>query len=126
VRLLALAIPAGGLAADALARVDWRTMIHATGIQPSGWVWQRNTHLFMLDRNDFGQWTVAELEFLRDRGYYVELRRSYFDWPREAVGVMLSRLLSLGDQEALTASASLDAWCTTSFAIETADPSFAG
>jgi len=124
--LLALAIPAAGLAPNALARVDWRAMIQSTGIQPSGWVWQRNTHLFVLDRNDFGQWTVAELEFLRDGGYYIELRRCYYDWPREAIGAMLSRLLSLGDREALTAAASLDAWCSVTFAAEAADPSFAG
>lgn len=101
-------------------------MIHSTGVQPRGWVWQRSTHLFMLDRNDFGQWAVVELEFLRDRGYYIELRRCSYDWPREAVGAMLSRLLSLGDREALTASASLDAWCAAAFAAEVADSSFAG
>lgn len=126
VRLLALAIPAGGLAPDAMTRLDWRAMIHSTGIQPKGWVWQQNTHLFMLDRSPFGQWVVAEMEFLRDRGYYVELRRCYYDWPREAIGAMLSRLLSLGDREALRASAALDAWTAVAFAPEVADPLFAG
>lgn len=126
VRLLALAIPAGGLAPDAMARVDWRAMIQATGIQPKGWVWQQNTHLFMLERNEFGQWVVAELEFLRDRGYYIELRRCSYDWPREATGAMLSRLLSLGDREAFEASVALDAWCAVTFAAEVSDPLFAG
>jgi hypothetical protein len=125
VRLLALAIPAGGLAPDALTRVDWRAMLHSTGIQPSGWVWQRSTHLLMLDRAN-GEWVVAELEFVRERGYYVEQRRCTYNWPREAVGAALSRLLALGRSEALAASASLDAWCATMFAPDTADPSFAG
>jgi hypothetical protein len=126
VRVLALAIPAGGLASDALARVDWRAMIQSTGIQPVGWVWQRGTRLFVLDRNEFGQWAVAELEFRRQRGYYIEQRRCSYDWPREAVGAMLGRLLALGDGETLTASASLDAWCATVFAPEAADSAFAG
>ncbi|MGH2551366.1 MAG: hypothetical protein ACRDHN_18415 [Thermomicrobiales bacterium] len=124
--MLALAIPAGGLAPDAMARIDWRAMIQATGIQPTGWVWQHNTHLFMLERNESGQWVVAELEFLRDRGYYIELRRCSYDWPREATGAMLSRLLSLGDCEAFEASVALDAWCTVTFAVEVSDPMFAG
>jgi hypothetical protein len=124
--VLALAIPAGGLAPDALGRLDWRTMIQATGLYPTHWVWQRKTHLFMLDRDACGQWVVAELEFLREQGYYIELRRCVYEWPREAMGAMLSRLLSLGDHEALVASASLDAWCAVVFAPESADPMFAG
>ena len=69
-------------------------MIHATGIQPRGWVWQYRTHLFVLDRGQFGGWEVAEVEFLRDGGYYAELRRCSYEWPREAVGAMLGRLLA--------------------------------
>jgi hypothetical protein len=121
-----MAVPTSGLAPDALARLDWRTMLQATGVQPKHWVWQRKTHLFVLDRNELGQWVVAELEFLRDEGYYLELRRCAYDWPREAIGAMLSRLLSLGDHEALVASASLDAWCAVVFAPEVSDPLYAG
>lgn len=126
VRLLALAIPDGGLAPEAMTRLDWRTMIQATGLQPAGWVWQHKTHLFMLDRTPLGQWAVAELEFLRDGGYYAEIRRCTYDWPREAIGAMLGRLLSLGECEALNAAASLDGWCSVAFAPEVLDPKFGG
>ena len=37
------------------------------------------------------RWTLAELEFDATSCTFVEQRRTYFEWPREAFGVLLSR-----------------------------------
>ncbi|MEJ7837975.1 MAG: hypothetical protein WKF81_04120 [Thermomicrobiales bacterium] len=42
-----------------------------------------------------GRWTLAELEFDADSCTFVEQRRTHYDWPREAFGVLLSRFTLL-------------------------------
>ena len=43
------------------------------------------------------QWLVAELAFKADGCIYTEVRRAAYDSQREAIGALLSRALSCGD-----------------------------
>lgn len=42
-----------------------------------------------------GRWTLAELEFDAISCAFVEQRRTHYEWPREAFGVLLSRFTLL-------------------------------
>ena len=63
---------------------------------PEPFAWQNGNQLLLMDVDSIG-WHFAELEFLPGECRYIELRRSSYDWPREAVGALLSRALASGD-----------------------------
>lgn len=63
--------------------------------------WQSGDQLLLLDV-DGPHWLVAELKFLPDECRYVEVRCISFDWPREAIGALLARALSNGDDALIT------------------------
>lgn len=115
VRILALAIPAIGLAPDALSRADLSTDRASAGRPARPWVWQHGTTLLLLEQQAQGDWLLSELIFNPVYGYYSESRRASFPWAREAVGAALSRALRLGGTPSLAAAAALDAWCTDTF-----------
>jgi hypothetical protein len=116
VRILALAIPAIGLAPDALSRADWDNEIARAETEPRAWAWQHGTTLIVLDQQADGSWLLAELGFNPTFGYYTEQRRASYPWPREAIGAALSRVLRMGSGPSLAAAATLDAWCVATFA----------
>src|SRR5688572_5114344 len=55
-------------------------------------VWQFERRLLLLDEEP-PLWVLAELEFDVEACRYVEVRRASYQWPREAVGALLSRSL---------------------------------
>jgi hypothetical protein len=60
--------------------------------EPAGipFVVQHERDLFFLTW-DSNRWTLAELEFDTESCTFVEQRRTQYEWPREAFGVLLSR-----------------------------------
>jgi hypothetical protein len=65
--------------------------------------------LLLLDEEPIG-WVVAELHFDTKRCRYVEVRRATYRWPREAVGVLLSRALPAGETAVARTSVDLFLW----------------
>lgn len=61
---------------------------------PVPFVVQHSRHLYFLTW-EMGRWTLAELEFDAISCTFVEQRRTHYDWPREAFGVLLSRFTLL-------------------------------
>jgi hypothetical protein len=76
---------------------------------PTPFVWQHGRRLLLLDDEQRG-WVVAELRFDVERCRYVEVRRAVYEWPREAVGAVLSRALASGLQAAEESATSLHNW----------------
>jgi hypothetical protein len=68
---------------------------------PQPFAWQNGNQLLLLD-HEGPHWLVAELEFLPEECRYVEIRCMSFDWPREAIGALLARALSSGDEALIT------------------------
>jgi hypothetical protein len=64
-----------------------RVAAEAAGIP---FVVQHERDLFFLTW-DSNRWTLAELEFDPETCTFVEQRRTQYEWPREAFGVLLSR-----------------------------------
>lgn len=52
---------------------------------------QDGPRMLMIGQTSVG-WTLAELEFDRERCTFLEVRQATYTWPREAFGVLLSRL----------------------------------
>lgn len=63
---------------------------HAHDAARIPFVLQYERKLFLLTW-ELTRWTLAELEFDAATCTFVEQRRSHFEWPREAFGVLLSR-----------------------------------
>lgn len=57
--------------------------------------WQHGARLYLLV-SEWSGWVLAELEFVPSECHYVEIRRTSYRWPREAVGALLSRALPAG------------------------------
>ena len=110
VRLMALAVPAPGLASDALARFEWTPRLGALESVLTPYVWQHGRALFLLDRTISAEWVVAEFRYDRLSGCYHERARMIYEWPREALGALLGRILIHGEAETLEAATTLDAW----------------
>lgn len=72
-------------------------------------VWQSGRRLLLLER-EHGFWVLAELEFEPEICRYTELRRSFYQWEREAVGALLSRAIRYGEDAASEAAELLDVW----------------
>lgn len=71
--------------------------------------WQHEQCLVMLDQQDRG-WTVAELRFEPDRLHYVEVRRAFYRWPREAMGAVIARGVQSGEASLAQLAKSVDSW----------------
>ncbi len=78
--------------------------------------WQHDQRLLLLDEEPIG-WVVAELQFDADRCRYVEVWRATYRWPREAVGVLLSRALPAGETAVARTSVDLYLWIAAHQAI---------
>jgi hypothetical protein len=83
---------------------------------PTPFVWQHGRRLLLLDDEQRG-WVVAEMRFDVERCRYVEVRRATYRWPREAVGVILSRALASGDAAAEDSARSLRRWLSRYYGI---------
>lgn len=71
--------------------------------------WQHEQVVLMLDQGERG-WTVAELRFEPDRLRYVEVRRSSYRWPREAMGAVIARGVRCGEASMAQLARAVDAW----------------
>ena len=71
--------------------------------------WQHEQYLLMLDQHDRG-WTVAELRFEPERLHYVEVRRAFYRWPREAMGAVIARGVRCGESSMERLAKSVDTW----------------
>ena len=72
-------------------------------------VWQSERRLLLLEREQ-GCWVLAELEFEPEICRYTELRRSVYQWEREALGALLSRAIRYGEDAAAEAAELLEVW----------------
>lgn len=63
---------------------------HAHDAARIPFVLQYERQLFLLTW-ELTRWTLAELEFDAATCTFVEQRRTHYEWPREAFGVLLSR-----------------------------------
>ncbi|HET8522372.1 MAG TPA: hypothetical protein VFL82_04005 [Thermomicrobiales bacterium] len=79
---------------------------------PIPFAWQQGRQLLLLDEEPDGLWVMAELWFDNERCRYVEGRRASYEWPREAIGALLCRVLPSGESTAAAAATSLSAWFT--------------
>ena len=73
--------------------------------------WQDGRRLWILD-NGSTNWVLAELLFEPRSCRYFEVRRSIYQWPREAAGVLLGRAIAGGQQRAEDAARGLSEWIT--------------
>jgi hypothetical protein len=71
--------------------------------------WQHEQFVLMLDQHERG-WTVAELRFEPDRLRYIEVRRSSYRWPREAMGAVIARSVRCGEASMAQLARAVDAW----------------
>lgn len=71
--------------------------------------WQHGQVLLMLDQQERG-WTVAELRFEPERLRYIEVRRAFYRWPREAMGAVIARGVRCGETSMDRLAKSVDAW----------------
>ena len=71
--------------------------------------WQHGSRLFLLEPGPIA-WVLAELRFDPVACHYVEVRRARYRWAREAMGVLLSRVLAEGSAIADRTDRELRAW----------------
>ncbi|MGH2617855.1 MAG: hypothetical protein ACRDJC_21710, partial [Thermomicrobiales bacterium] len=74
--------------------------------RPAPFAWQDGRRLWILD-GGLDDWVLAELIFEPRTCSYLEVRRSSYQWPREAVGAFLSRALVGGQRRAEDAARGL-------------------
>lgn len=82
-------------------------------------VFQHQHQLFLID-GGAGDWVLAELRFERFLCRYVEERRASYHWPREALSVLLSRMITGEPEDAELldrASASFADWLSGQFQL---------
>ena len=77
--------------------------------QQSPFAWQDGRRLWILDGGST-EWVLAELLFEPQSCRYLEVRRSIYQWPREAVGALLGRTFVAGQQGAEDAARGLSEW----------------
>lgn len=71
--------------------------------------WQHGARLYLLVSEGNG-WVLAELEFVPSACHYLEIRRTSYRWPREAVGALLSRALPAGEDTARQLMDDVNIW----------------
>lgn len=80
-------------------------------LAPQPFAWQNGNQLLLLDTEEC-QWLVAELEFDPAECIYFEVRRASYRSQREAIGALLSRALSNGDNALIDTVEQLDTYMT--------------
>jgi hypothetical protein len=67
---------------------------------------------------DTGGWVVAELQFEPDSCTFTLLRQAEYQWPREALGRLLSRMMAAqpGEEEIIRLSDAFAEWLAGQFA----------
>ena len=71
--------------------------------------WQDGRRLWILDGGST-TWVLAELLFEPRSCRYLEVRRSSYQWPREAAGALLGRTFAGGERRAEDAARGLSEW----------------
>lgn len=71
--------------------------------------WQDGRRLWILDGGSTN-WVLAELLFEPRSCRYLEVRRSIYEWPREAAGALLGRAFVGGQRRAEDAARGLAEW----------------
>ncbi len=87
---------------------------------PQPFAWQTDDQLLLLDV-DGPHWLVAELRFVPEECRYVEVRCVSYNWPREAIGALLARALSNGDDALITTVEQLHAYMDRYYGIRLMD-----
>ena len=77
----------------------------------SPFAWQDGRRLWILDGGSTN-WVLAELLFEPQSCRYLEVRRSNYQWPREAAGALLGRTFVGGQGRAEDAARGLSEWIT--------------
>lgn len=72
-------------------------------------VWQCGRRLLLLEWQ-FDYWVLAELDFDPRMCRYIEIRRAFYEWEREAMGALLSRTIACGEKATAEAAELLDIW----------------
>ncbi|MCC6315713.1 MAG: hypothetical protein IT337_17075 [Thermomicrobiales bacterium] len=76
---------------------------------PRPFHWQQGSTLWLLDWEP-GGWVLAELRFDERHCRYLETRRAYYRWQREAAGALLGRALAAGPAAIEAIAAGLAVW----------------
>ena len=84
---------------------------------PFPFAWQNANQLLLLDLAPEG-WVMAELVFEPESCRYAEVRRATYDWPREAIGALLSRSLSVSETALIDTTEHLDAYLRRHYGID--------
>jgi hypothetical protein len=79
--------------------------------QQGPFAWQDGRRLWILDGGST-DWVLAELLFEPQSCRYLEVRRSNYQWPREAAGALLGRAFAGGQRRAEDAARGLSEWIT--------------
>jgi hypothetical protein len=79
--------------------------------QQGPFAWQDGRRLWILDSGS-SDWVLAELLFEPQSCRYLEVRRSVYQWPREAAGALLGRTFAGGRRQAEEAARGLSDWIT--------------
>jgi hypothetical protein len=90
--------------------------VRSLRIAPQPFAWQNEDQLLLLDV-DGPTWLFAELHFLRDECRYEEIRRSSYQWQREAIGALLSRALLNGDDALIDTVEQLDTYMVEHYRV---------
>jgi hypothetical protein len=93
----------------ATPRLELSAPIHP-GSRP--FAWQHGARLYLLVNQARG-WVLAELEFLAAECRYVETRRTRYRWPREAIGVLLTRSLAADEETSRRLAKDVTDWLAT-------------
>ena len=83
---------------------------------PQPFAWQNGNQLLLMDVDPTG-WQFAELEFIPEECRYIECRRATYQWPREAIGALLSRALASGDSALIDTVEHFHAYLSHNFEI---------
>jgi hypothetical protein len=89
-------------------------------LAPQPFAWQSENQLLLLDV-DGPHWLVAELHFVAEECRYIEVRCVSYDWPREAIGALLARALTNGDDALITTVEQLHAYMYRHYGISLMD-----
>ncbi len=79
--------------------------------QQGPFAWQDGRRLWILDSGS-SDWVLAELLFEPQSCRYLEVRRSVYQWPREAAGALLGRTFAGGLRQVEEAARGLSEWIT--------------
>ena len=87
---------------------------------PQPFAWQNGDQLLLMDVEG-PHWVVAELRFVPDECRYDEIRRIAYQWPREAIGALLSRALASGDDALITTVEQLHSYMDRYYGVRLMD-----